>query len=120
MRKFSVLIVALMLSAASFGQESQTGPAAKNAKPWNSEKKTLNVVFQAEPAIVTGADARKHKLWNSERASLQIRTRKEVNNPKGLEAKNRKVWEESGRRTVNSKASYALPKTMKKKKIWWH
>lgn len=76
-------------------------------------------MFQSNPETVSGAEAKQFKSWNSESSKLRIQTRREINNPKGLKAKNRKVWEESSL-SVNSNASYVVPKTLKKRKFWWH
>lgn len=119
MKKSLLAIAAFMVLGITEAQDLPKGPKAKNAKVWNSNKKSLPVMYQSNPETVSGADAKQFKTWNSESSKLRIQTRREINNPKGLEAKNRKVWEE-GTLRVNSNASYVVPKTLKKRKFWWH
>ena len=120
MKKLLLFLSAFCILGFAQAQSLSKGPKAKNAKVWKTQDKSLKVVFHSSPQTLTGAEAKNFKQWNSESAKLQIRTRSEINNPKGLEAKNRKVWEESQKVQVNSKASYIEPKSMRKKKLWWH
>ena len=87
---------------------------------WKNMQKKVKQERDGKTRLALIAEAKNFKQWNSESAKLQIRTRSEINNPKGLEAKNRKVWEKSQKIQVNSKASYIEPKSMRKKKLWWH
>jgi hypothetical protein len=49
---------------------------------------------------------------------LKVGFRDVIDNPKGLEAKNRNPWDK--RTTVDSKAVYQEPKSMRPKKGWIH
>ena len=120
MKRSLLILVAFLVSALAYGQDILKGPAAKNAKIRNATAAKMNFVFDNNPLDSKGPAAKNFKIWNKESSAVSIRTRKVINNPKGLQAKNRKVWEESESIQVDSKASYQLPKSMKKRKIWWH
>lgn len=120
MRSSLLILVAFLVSSTAFSQDILKGPAAKNVKPGNISSNKINFVFDYNPTLTKGPDAKNFKVWNKESSALEIRTRKVIDNPKGLHAKNRKVWEESENKQLNSKASYELPKSMRKRKSWWH
>ena len=119
--KSSALFVAIFLTCSTgFSQDFPKGPSAKNSKSGKALAKNHSFVFDNNPQSVKGPNSKNFKVWTKGSNSIQIRTRKEINNPKGLQAKNRKVWEESEQLNVTSRAAYQLPKSMKKRKIWWH
>jgi hypothetical protein len=120
MKRSLLILVAFLVFSASFSQDILKGPAAKNVKLWKASSSKISFVFDNSPTLTKGPAAKNFKVWNKEGSTIAIRTRKVINNPKGLQAKNRKVWEESETNQVDSKASYELPKSMRKRKIWWH
>lgn len=119
MKKATLFSIVFLISFYSFSQDLIKGPAAKNAKVWKSNFTDFNLVFDNHPNPYKGPSKKNHKVWNKESSSLRVQTRKEINNPKGLKAKNQKVWE-SPEPILDSKAAYVLPKSMRKKKFWWH
>jgi hypothetical protein len=120
MKRSILILVAFLVSSTSFPQDILKGPAAKNAKMGKASSTKISFVFEVSPTLTKGPDAKNFKVWNKESSAVAIRTRKVFNNPKGLQAKNRKVWEESETNQVDSKAFYEMPKSMRKRKIWWH
>jgi hypothetical protein len=120
MKRSLLILVAFLVFSTSFSQDILKGPAAKNAKLGKASSSKISFVFDTSPTLTKGPDAKNFKVWNKEGSAVAIRTRKVINNPKGLQAKNRKVWEESETNQVDSKASYEIPKSMRKRKIWWH
>lgn len=119
--KRSILVVAAMLVASvAFPQDFVTGPSYKNAKPGKSLGPDVPVVTNSSPSALKGPVAKNYKVWNSESAKVQVRTRKVIDNPKGLQAKNPRDGIKSDPVDISSKASYLEPKSMKKRKIWWH
>jgi hypothetical protein len=120
MKSLSLFVAIFLTCATAFSQDFLKGPAAKNTKVGKASTNNLSVVFDNNPQLVKGPNSKNFKVWKKESNAIQIRTRKNINNPKGLQAKNRKVWEESNRIEVTSKAAYQLPKSMKRRKIWWH
>jgi hypothetical protein len=120
MKRSFLILVAFLVLSTSFSQDILKGPAAKNAKLGKTSSSKTSFVFDNRPTLNKGPAAKNVKVWNKEGSTVAIRTRRVINNPKGLQAKNRKVWEESGTNLVDSKASYKLPKSIRKRKIWWH
>lgn len=120
MKRSLLILVTFLISSSVFSQDILKGPAAKNAKPGKTSSTNFSIVFDNIPTLTKGPDAKNFKVWNKESSAVVIRTRKVINNPKGLQAKNRKVWEESETNQMDSKAAYELPKSMRKRKIWWH
>ncbi|WP_297335946.1 hypothetical protein [Algoriphagus sp.] len=120
MKKTLLLAATLVIGGFSYGQNLSKGPKAKNQKVWE-KRGDGNVLLAFEsPQFEQGIKAKSSKFWMGESETIKIQTRKEINNPKGLEAKNQKVWQNSNQISVNSKASYIEPKSLRKKKIWWH
>lgn len=119
--KRSILFVAAMLVASvAFPQDFITGPSFKNAKVGKSFGPKVPVVINSNPSTLKGPVAKNYKVWNSESAKVQVRTRKVIDNPQGLQAKNPQYGINSNSVDVSSKASYVEPKSMKRRKIWWH
>lgn len=119
MKKLIGFLFAFLVFHSGFSQDFFKGPKAKNAVLTKSQVADFSLVFNPNPERPKGAAAKSYKVWNKESSKLQIRTRKEINNPKGLNAKNHKVWEKEEPK-VDSKAVYELPKSMKRRKSWWH
>ena len=120
MKRSLLILVAFLVFSTSFSQDILKGPAAKNAKLGKTSSSKISFVFDTSPTLAKGPATKNFKVWNKEGSAVAFRTRKVINNPKGLLAKNRKVWEESETNQVDSKASYEIPKSMRKRKIWWH
>jgi hypothetical protein len=120
MKRSLLILVAFLIPSIAFSQDILKGPAAKNAKLGKTTYPKISFVFDNSPILTKGPDAKNFKVWNKESSTLAIRTRNVITNPTGLKAKNKKVWEESETSQVDSKASYELPKSMRKRKIWWH
>lgn len=119
--KRSILFAAAMLVASvAFSQDFVTGPSFKNAKAGKSFGPKVSVVTNSSPSTLKGPIAKNYKVWNSENAKVQVRTRKVIDNPKGLQAKNPRYGINSDPVDISSKASYLEPKSMKRRKIWWH
>lgn len=119
--KRSILFAAAMLVASvAFPQDFVTGPSFKNAKAGKSFGPKVSVVTNSSPSTLKGPIAKNYKVWNSENAKVQVRTRKVIDNPKGLQAKNPRYGINSDPVDISSKASYLEPKSMKRRKIWWH
>lgn len=119
--KRSILFVAAMLVASvAFPQDFITGPSVKNAKAGKYLSARVPVVTNSSPSTLKGPVAKNYKVWNSESAKVQVRTRKVINNPQGLQAKNPRYGINSDPIDISSKASYVEPKSMKRRKIWWH
>ncbi|EAZ80262.1 hypothetical protein [Algoriphagus machipongonensis] len=114
------LFLAAMLIAISSYSQNLTGPKAKNAKISEKTKNSIAVVYYDQPQDLKGPAAKNAKIWDKSGKLWGISTRKNINNPKGLKAKNRKVWEDPEFAATGSKASYKLPKSMRKRKFWWH
>ncbi|NVK53640.1 MAG: hypothetical protein HWD85_11960 [Flavobacteriaceae bacterium] len=120
MKKGLFLLSAFLLFGYSFGQNSETGPTAKNQAVWDKNPKSPMVFVDATPESTTGIGAKNFKAWNKESAKIKIRTGKEIQNLKGLDAKSWKPWKEYAAKNTNSKAAYIIPKGLRKKKIWFH
>lgn len=119
--KRSILFVAAMLVASvAFPQDFVTGPSFKNAKPGKSLGPNVPVATNSSPSAMKGPVAKNYKVWNSESSKVQVRTRKVIDNPKGLQAKDPRYGINSNPVDISSKASYLEPKSMKRRKIWWH
>ena len=120
MKRSLLILVALLVPFLSFSQDILRGPAAKNAKIGKLSSMNLSLVFDNNPTRYQGPQAKNFKAWTRQDSSVPIRTRKVISHPKGLQAKSKKVWKESESNQTNSRAAYELPKSMRKRKIWWH
>jgi hypothetical protein len=114
------MLVAFLVSSMVFSQVTSKGPTRKNEEIGKRLSTKTKLVFDSNHSLQKGPEAKNFKVWNKESSGIAIRTRKVINNPKGLSAKNRKVWEEVESNAVETKASYKLPKNMRKRKSWWH
>lgn len=120
MKRSILFLAAMLVASVAFSQDFITGPSVKIAKLGKSLSARVPVVTISNPSTLKGPVAKNFKVWNSESAKVQVRTRKVINNPQGLQAKNPRYGINSGPVDNSSKASYVEPKSMKKRKIWWH
>lgn len=84
-----IFVIALTVSLVN----GQTGPKAKNAKPWNKSSNNTVIVASVNQEKVTGPKAKnmsaQERFQQLEKASINTTTTKRVTGPK---AKNAKPW----------------------------
>ncbi len=120
MKNFFFFAISFFISISLYGQDFPKGSTLKYSRLDTSSDTGIRLVIEENREVSKGPAAKNSSIWNKESALIGIQTRKIINNPKGLEAKNRKVWEDYEVIQVESKAAYELPKSMKRRKIWWH
>jgi hypothetical protein len=118
--KRSILYVAVMLVSSVALAQDMTGPSVKNAKAGSSIFPQVPVVTANSPSALQGPEAKNQKLVRFVGAKVKVRTRKIIDNPTGLEAKNPKFRTHLDKADTITKATYEEPKTMRKRKFWWH
>ncbi len=119
MKKLTLFISAFVISAMGYSQEILTGPKFKNAPAGTIQGPKITLVHEASPATLQGPVAKNSEVWMTKPSSrLKVGFRDVIDNPKGLEAKNRNPWDK--KTTVNSKAVFQQPKSMRPKKGWLH
>lgn len=119
MKKLTLFISAFVISTMAFSQEILTGPKFKNAPAGTIQGPKITLVHESSPLTVQGPAAKNSAVWMGERSSkLKVGFRDVIDNPKGLEAKNRNPWDK--KTTVDSKAVFQEPKSMRPKKGWIH
>jgi hypothetical protein len=97
MRKFSIILVAVLFGASLATAQSRTslkGPAAKNYKPWKYEQKEA-VIYTTDSENKTGPIVKNEKPWEKETDKAQLIPVVFLNPKKGLKgpvAKNYKPW----------------------------
>lgn len=120
MKKLTFLFIALLTASVSFGQFSSTGPKAKNASIGKLRLPKISVYHDSNLVTAKGPVAKNAEIWMKEPASkLKVSFRDEIKNPQGLKAKNANPWDKPVK-TVDSKAVYVEPKSMKPKRTWVH
>lgn len=118
--KRSILFVAAMLVASVAFSQDVTGPSVKNAKAGSSILPKVPVVTTNSPSDLQGPEAKNQKLGRSAGAKVKVRTRKVIDNPTGLDAKNPRFRTDLEKVDTTTKAAYVEPKTMRKRRSWWH
>jgi hypothetical protein len=119
MKKLTLFISAFVISTMAFSQEILTGPKFKNAPAGTIKGPKITLVHESSPEVLQGPVAKNTEAWMASPSSkLKVGFRDVIDNPKGLEAKNRNPWDK--RTTVDSKAVYQEPKSMRPKKGWIH
>lgn len=120
MKKLTLFISAFLISTLSFSQDMLMGPKFKNAPVGTVQGPKITLVHESHPSALKGPAAKNTEVWMSEPAKkLKVGFRETIDNPKGLQAKNRNPWDKKPT-TVDSKAVYEEPKTMRQKKSWIH
>lgn len=119
MKKLTLFISAFVISTMAFSQEILTGPKFKNAPAGTIKGPKITLVHESNLEVLQGPVAKNTEAWmTSPSSKLKVGFRDVIDNPKGLEAKNRNPWDK--RTTVDSKAVYQEPKSMRPKKGWIH
>jgi hypothetical protein len=97
MRKFSIILVAVLFGASLATAQSRTslkGPASKNYKPWKYDHKEA-VIFTADSENKTGPIVKNEKPWQKELDNAQLIPVIFLNPKQGLMgplAKNYRPW----------------------------
>ncbi len=119
MKKLTLFISALVVSTMAFSQEILTGPRFKNAPAGTIQGPKITLVHESSPASLQGPIAKNSDIWAAKPSSkIKVGFRDVIDNPKGLEAKNRNPWDKKV--SVDSKAVFQQPKSMRPKKGWLH
>ncbi|MDX5339049.1 MAG: hypothetical protein LPK25_08480 [Cyclobacteriaceae bacterium] len=120
MKKLTLFFAGFFICTFSFSQDFLMGPKAKNLAAGKTLGPKITLVTESSPATLQGPIAKNTEVWMGESSKkFKVKFRDTLNNPKGLEAKNRNPWDKK-LPTVDSKAVYEEPKSMKPKKGWIH
>lgn len=93
-----VVIIALVLSTGMvYSQSSQrvTGPKAKNAKPWQKDRKSAQAVYTGDQVSINnlkGPRAKNAKPWKENRSMTTTTNQGDTKRITGPKAKNAKPW----------------------------
>jgi hypothetical protein len=118
--KRSILFVSAMLFTSVALAQDVTGPSVKNAKAGSSIFPKVPVVTANSPSELQGPEAKNQKMGRSAGVKVKVRTRKVIDNPTGLDAKNPRFRTDLEKADTTTRASYEEPKTMRKRRSWWH
>jgi hypothetical protein len=120
MLKFTLFISAFFISMLSFSQDMIKGPKFKNVPVGTVQGPKFTLVHESNVSAIKGPTAKNTEIWMSEPSKkLKVGFRDTIDNPKGLQAKNKNPWDKKPT-TVNSKAVFEEPKSMRPKKFWIH
>ncbi|WP_026950888.1 hypothetical protein [Algoriphagus mannitolivorans] len=120
MKKLTLFSALMLFSTMAFSQDFLIGPKAKNLAAGKTLGPRITLVTESSPATLQGPAAKNTEVWmNKSTKKFKVKFRDTIDNPKGLEAKNSNPWDKKTG-TVESKAVYEEPKSMRPKKGWIH
>ena len=93
MKKIPLIFIMILSAGLVFGQSSrQTGPAAKNAKPWADQQSKQQAYSMVDVKTTQGPAAKNLKAWEPKDTTLKLITNQPIA-LKGPRAKNQKPWD---------------------------
>ena len=90
MKKLTFFLSFIVIVSISFGQE--TGPKAKNYKPWKKNSESNRLVTFKDKGSVVGPKAKNKKSWTSSNTETTPITSSKKQKLTGPKAKNYKPW----------------------------